>query len=66
MAVDILHKRGNLYADRPTIQMATLSGWERVLSTIKYGPRFREYRKLIGRVIGTRSGVVWRSHDFFH
>lgn len=58
MAVDLLHKRGNTYADRPTIQMAKLTGWDRALSTAKYGPRFREYRKLIGKVIGTRGGVV--------
>ncbi|KAJ7174153.1 cytochrome P450 [Mycena crocata] len=58
IAVEILDKRGTLYADRPTLEMANMSGWDRALSNARYGPRFREYRKLIGRVIGTRGSMV--------
>ncbi|EPQ58584.1 cytochrome P450 [Gloeophyllum trabeum ATCC 11539] len=57
IAVDILDKRGNTYADRPELPMSELSGWGRALSNSRYGPRFREYRKLIGRVIGTRGSM---------
>ncbi|KAJ7664865.1 cytochrome P450 [Mycena rosella] len=58
IAAEILEKRGNLYADRPTLHMANMSGWERVLANARYGPQFKEYRKLIGRVIGTRESMI--------
>ncbi|KAJ7102588.1 cytochrome P450 [Mycena belliarum] len=58
IAQEMLDKRGTLYADRPTLEMANMSGWGRVLSSARYGPTFREYRKLIGKVIGTRGSMV--------
>ncbi|KAJ6541415.1 cytochrome P450 [Mycena capillaripes] len=57
VATEILDRRGNNYADRPTFEMASLAGWDRVLSSARYSPRFKEYRKLIGRVIGTRGSM---------
>ncbi|KAF7360792.1 Cytochrome P450 [Mycena venus] len=56
MATEILDKRGNLYADRPTLEMAHMSGWDRVLGGTRYGDK--EYRWLIGKVIGTKGSVV--------
>ncbi|KAJ7325458.1 hypothetical protein DFH08DRAFT_817135 [Mycena albidolilacea] len=41
----------NVHADRPIFEMASLRGWDRILS------RSKEYRKLIGRVIGTRGSI---------
>ncbi|KAJ6482988.1 hypothetical protein C8R47DRAFT_981716 [Mycena vitilis] len=32
IATEILDRRGNTYADRPTFEMASLCGWDRVLS----------------------------------
>jgi len=58
IADQLLAKTGSMYADRPTIQMALLTGWDRALSGARYNARFREYRKLIGRVIGTRGNMV--------
>ncbi|KAJ6585742.1 cytochrome P450 [Mycena capillaripes] len=58
IAAEILDKRGTLYADRPSLEMANMSGWDRVLSSARYGPQFREYRRLIGKVIGTRGSMV--------
>ncbi|KAJ6530989.1 cytochrome P450 [Mycena vulgaris] len=58
IATEILDKRGNMYADRPTLEMANMSGWDRALSSARYGPQFKEYRKLIGKVIGTRGSMV--------
>ncbi|KAJ6530948.1 cytochrome P450 [Mycena vulgaris] len=58
IATEFLDKRGNIYADRPTLEMAKMSGYDRLLSSARYGPRFREYRKLIGKVIGTRGSMV--------
>jgi hypothetical protein len=37
IATEILDKRGNLYADRPTLEMANMSGWGRVLGSTRYG-----------------------------
>lgn len=39
IAEEILDQRGNMYADRPTLEMANMSGWDRVLSSARYGPR---------------------------
>ncbi|KIK70290.1 hypothetical protein GYMLUDRAFT_67518 [Collybiopsis luxurians FD-317 M1] len=58
IADELLSKTGSLYADRPTIQMAKLTGWDRALSGARYDTRFREYRKLIGKVIGTKGNMV--------
>ncbi|KAF5356610.1 hypothetical protein D9758_008240 [Tetrapyrgos nigripes] len=58
IAEGLLGKTGSLYADRPTMEMANLTGWDRALSGARYNERFREYRKLIGRVIGTRGNMV--------
>ncbi|TFK45989.1 cytochrome P450 [Heliocybe sulcata] len=57
IAVELLDQTGSTFADRPELPMATLCGWDRALSACRYGPRFREYRKLIGRVIGTRGSM---------
>ncbi|CAK5270919.1 unnamed protein product [Mycena citricolor] len=58
IAAEILDKRGNDYADRPTSEMAVLSGWDRVLSSLRYGPRLREYRKLVSQVIGSKNSMA--------
>ncbi|KAJ7911356.1 cytochrome P450 [Mycena leptocephala] len=58
IATELLDKRGSLYADRPSLEMANMSGYNRVLSSARYGPQFKEYRKLIGKVIGTRGHMV--------
>ncbi|KAK7035675.1 cytochrome P450 [Favolaschia claudopus] len=68
IATEVLDQRGNNYADRPTFEMANLCGWDRVLSRFVFSApyrlrmpnlysRFREYRKLISRVIGTRGCI---------
>ncbi|KAF8828256.1 hypothetical protein HHX47_DHR4000894 [Lentinula edodes] len=58
IADEMLGKTGSLYADRPTVQMALLTGWDRALSGARYNARFREYRKLIGKVIGTKGSMA--------
>jgi hypothetical protein len=39
IVVDILDKTGSTFADRPPLPMATLCGWDRALSSARYGPR---------------------------
>ncbi|KAJ7644946.1 cytochrome P450 [Roridomyces roridus] len=58
IAKEILDKRGGNYADRPVLEMANMSGWNRVLSNSRYGAHSKEYRKLIGKVIGTRKNMA--------
>lgn len=40
IAVEILDRTGSTFADRPPLPMATLCGWDRVLSSARYGPRY--------------------------
>jgi len=42
IAEELLGKTGSLYADRPTMEMANLTGWDRALSGARYNDRFRE------------------------
>lgn len=35
IATEVLDRRGNNYADRPTFEMANLCGWGRVLSRLE-------------------------------
>ncbi|KAK6977026.1 cytochrome P450, partial [Favolaschia claudopus] len=75
IATSVLGGGGNAYADRPTFEMANICGWDRVLSRSVSFPltsgansnnsilhRFREYRKLIGRVFGSRVSME-KFHD---
>lgn len=58
IAEELLDKRSSLYSDRPTLMMAgELVGWSNSLALSRYGNRFREYRRFIFRVLGTRAQV---------
>ena len=57
-AVDILDKRSATYSDRPVLMMGgEIIGWNRSLALTQYGPRFREFRKFMSRLIGTRTSM---------
>jgi len=57
-AVDLLDKRSATYSDRPVLMMGgEIVGWSRSLVLTRYGPRFREVRKHLNRVIGTRASM---------
>ena len=57
-AVEILDKRSANYSDRPVIMMCgEIVGWNRSLALTQYGPRFREFRKYMSRLIGTRAST---------
>jgi len=57
-AVEILEKRSANYSDRPVIMMCgEIVGWNRSLALTQYGPRFREFRKYMSRLIGTRASM---------
>ncbi|KAL0063098.1 hypothetical protein AAF712_010006 [Marasmius tenuissimus] len=53
-AVDILDKKSSIYSDRPILQMGgELVGWKNTLALLPYGDRFRRYRKIFHRLIGS-------------
>ena len=57
-AVDLLDKRSANYSGRPTFTMlGEIVGGNNTLVLMQYGPRFREFRKFMGRVIGTRAST---------
>ena len=57
-AVDLLDKRSAIYSDRPVAIMAgEIVGWNRFLGLTRYGPRFRDFRKHMSRLIGTRASM---------
>ncbi|KAG2031107.1 cytochrome P450 [Suillus americanus] len=57
-AMELLDNKSNVYSDRPVLPMGgELVGWQDSLSLIPYGDRFRQYRKNIHRVIGSRAAV---------
>lgn len=57
-AYELLQMHGSLYADRPVMEMTSMSGWDRTLGPARYGPHLREQRKLLTRVIGSKSDMV--------
>ena len=57
-AVDLLDKRSADYSDRPVVMMCgEIVGWNRSLALVQYGPRFREIRRYMNRLIGTRAST---------
>lgn len=57
-AVELLDKRSTIYSDRPVLPMLTEHmGWKNTLGLSPYGDRFREYRRLLHRFMGTRTAI---------
>jgi len=58
VAMEMLDKKSTIYSDRPVMQMGgELVGWKNTLVLIPYGDRFRNYRKLFHKVIGSHSAM---------
>ncbi|RDX49051.1 cytochrome P450 [Lentinus brumalis] len=57
-AYELLEKRSGIYSDRPHMIMAgEIVGWDQILVLLRYGGQFREYRRLMARVLGSRKSV---------
>ncbi|GJE86539.1 cytochrome P450 [Phanerochaete sordida] len=55
-AVALLDKRSNIYSDRPVLTMGgELVGWNKILALVPYGERFREYRRFMAKLVGTKT-----------
>jgi len=59
----MLEGKSSIYSDRPTFPMlGETMGWDRGLVLSHYGERFRAFRRLLHRFMGTRSAVE-HHHD---
>ncbi|KAG2138517.1 cytochrome P450, partial [Suillus clintonianus] len=57
--VEILDRKSSLYSDRPFVPMSgELMGYGQTLAYLRYGERFRLFRKNCHRVFGSRAAVV--------
>ncbi|KAI0753652.1 cytochrome P450 [Fomes fomentarius] len=57
-AYALLEKRSAVYSDRPHMIMAgDIVGWDQILVLQRYGHQFRDYRRLMARVLGSRKSV---------
>ena len=57
-AIDLLDKRSAIYSNRPILMMGgEIIGWKQTMALVQYGPQFREYRKFVGKWIGTRAST---------
>jgi cytochrome P450 len=59
----MLDGKSSIYSDRPRFPMlGETMGWDRGLVLSHYGERFRTFRRLLHRFMGTRSAVA-QHHD---
>ena len=62
-AFDMLDKRSSLYSDRPIVMMAgQLVGWKNAAVFLPFGDTWKETRRRIAQLIGTRSKVESFEH----
>lgn len=63
-SIDVLEefdKKSAIYSERPRLEMGgELVGYSETLVLMRYGPRFRHYRKQFARYIG--NGVIEERH----
>jgi hypothetical protein len=62
-ASDMLDKKGSIYSDRPRMEMGgEMIGWKNTLVLLRYGERFRNYRRLFHRSIGSHHSTSQFHH----
>lgn len=66
-----LSKQGALYSDRPVLEMGgELVGYANTLVLLRYGPRFRTFRKHFSSIVGPgplenqKPTIVYETHRF--
>ncbi|KAL4252232.1 cytochrome P450 family protein [Abortiporus biennis] len=63
-AFNLLDQKGTKYSDRPVMMMGgELVGWSKTLALTRVGERFKEYRKNMHKLMGTRPQVVQEYSD---
>jgi hypothetical protein len=64
--MDELDRQGAIYADRPVLEMGgELLGYKDTLVLLRYGPRFRSYRKHFTSIVGP-APLEDRKHTITH
>ena len=57
-AVDLLERKSSIYSNRPVLMLCgEIIGWNNTLPLMQHGPRSREFRKYMGKLIGTRASM---------
>ena len=55
---DLLEKRSTIYSNRPVFTcVGEIVGWSNCIALLQYGHRFREFRKYMNRLIGTKTAM---------
>lgn len=55
---DLLEKRSSVYSDRPVFTfVGDIVGWSNCIALLQYGHRFREFRKYMSRLIGSKAAM---------
>ncbi|KAL1984336.1 hypothetical protein VTN96DRAFT_9294 [Rasamsonia emersonii] len=58
LAFELLEKRSAIHSSRPRLVFGNeMVGWRNFLSSVEYSSRFRAYRKLMGRLLGSKDSV---------
>lgn len=57
LALEIFEKNGNIFSDRPRLQMMRMMGWEVTPMLMQPGASFKESRKMMYTEFGTNSVV---------
>lgn len=59
IAVEMLDKKSSIYSDRPFVPMSgELMGYGQTLPYLRYGERFRLFRKNFHRIFGSRAALI--------
>ena len=58
IASDLLDKRSTIYSDRIRSESAKYIGYADIISSLPPGERFREHRRIMAKVIGSRAQVA--------
>lgn len=59
IAVEMLDKKSSIYSDHPVVPMSgELMGYRQTLPYLRYGERFRLFRKNCHRIFGNRAALV--------
>ncbi|KAI0360841.1 CyP450 monooxygenase [Trametes cingulata] len=60
-SVDLLEKRSSIYSDRNISTMASLTGWDWVLTMLNYGPWWRRHRRAFHQFFNPTAVIPYRA-----
>ncbi|KAI8994065.1 cytochrome P450 [Trametes punicea] len=60
-AIELLEKRSSIYSDRNTSTMASLCGWEWLMTMMNYGTRWRRHRRALHQYFNPNALLPYRA-----